>query len=307
MQIKDIEYVAAIADKKSFSAAAEKLFISQSALSQTIKKLEKELGVTLFNRTTTSVKLTAAGELFLSEGSHLLLLNNQLLQHIKNFSEQTQGKLRIGISTFYSTYYLPKILPQHNNLYPNVQIEIIEGISQKLEEQVLSEDVDFSLIPLPLTKAEALEYTVLHQEQILFAMPHTSPLKTYIKHSLSHKDFPFIDLSNARNESFIFLLPEQRFYKAGLQLCETAGFTPRIQYNLSNWDTINALIGCGVGVGFVPEIVTERKIKNIESPIYCRLINQSATRPYVIVYKKNRQFSPEAENFLSMIKTIFTD
>ena len=306
MQLKDIEYVSAVASEKNFSAAAEKLFISQPALSQAIKRLENELGVVLFNRSTSSVQLSSAGELFLAEGETLLRLSHQLKQHMANLAAQKSGSIRIGISTFYSSYYLARILPAFRSLHPGIRISIVEGKSHELESMAIREEVDFSLIPMPLDQPELVRCHILHQEQILFAIPADSPLRSQLHVSMS-MDFPFIDLSCASQEPFIFLHRDQRFYATALRLCQDAGFSPDIACELTNWDAINALIGSGAGVGFVPELVTQRNLKDVPVPIYCRIVNQLVTRPYVIAYKKERELSPAASDFLEFIQALFKE
>ena len=306
MQLKDIEYVSAVASEKNFSAAAEKLFISQPALSQAIKRLENELGVVLFNRSTSSVQLSSAGELFLAEGGTLLRLSHQLKQHMANLAAQKSGSIRIGISTFYSSYYLARILPAFRSLHPGIRISIVEGKSHELESMAVREEVDFSLIPMPLDQPELVRCHILHQEQILFAIPADSPLRSQLHVSMS-MDFPFIDLSCASQEPFIFLHRDQRFYATALRLCQDAGFSPDIVCELTNWDAINALIGSGAGVGFVPELVTQRNLKDVPVPIYCRIVNQLVTRPYVIAYKKERELSPAASDFLEFIQALFKE
>ena len=306
MQLKDIEYVSAVASEKNFSAAAEKLFISQPALSQAIKRLENELGVVLFNRSTSSVQLSSAGEMFLAEGETLLRLSHQLKQHMANLAAQKSGSIRIGISTFYSSYYLARILPAFRSLHPGIRISIVEGKSHELESMAVREEVDFSLIPMPLDQPELVRCHILHQEQILFAIPADSPLRSQLHVSMS-MDFPFIDLSCASQEPFIFLHRDQRFYATALRLCQDAGFSPGIVCELTNWDAINALIGSGAGVGFVPELVTQRNLKDVPVPIYCRIVNQLVTRPYVIAYKKERELSPAASDFLEFIQALFKE
>ena len=306
MQLKDIEYVSAVASEKNFSAAAEKLFISQPALSQAIKRLENELGVVLFNRSTSSVQLSSAGELFLAEGETLLRLSHQLKQHMANLAAQKSGSIRIGISTFYSSYYLARILPAFRSLHPGIRISIVEGKSHELESMAVREEVDFSLIPMPLDQPELVRCHILHQEQILFAIPADSPLRSQLHVSMS-LDFHVIDLSCASQEPFIFLHRDQRFYATALRLCQDAGFSPDIACELTNWDAINALIGSGAGVGFVPELVTQRNLKDVPVPIYCRIVNQLVTRPYVIAYKKERELSPAASDFLEFIQALFKE
>lgn len=302
MNLKDIEYVSMINEEKSFSAASERLFISQPALSLAIKKLEQELGVVLFNRTTSYVELSEAGRLFLTEGKEILRSSHQLKTMMKHLSVRESGNLRIGISTFYSSYYLAQFLPAFHSLHSEIHVSILEGRSHELEKLAVKEEVDFSLIPMPFDHEDLLDYTILNQEQIFFALPSDSPLRSKVRISMG-TDFPFIDLSDVSQEPFIFLRPDQRFYKTAMGLCKEAGFTPKILYELSNWDAIHALIGKGVGVGFVPELVTRHLWKDIPKPIYCKIMNQMASRPYAIAYKKERKLSAAAQTFLSFLES----
>ena len=223
-----------------------------------------------------------------------------------NLAAQKSGSIRIGISTFYSSYYLARILPAFRSLHPGIRISIVEGKSHELESMAVREEVDFSLIPMPLDQPELVRCHILHQEQILFAIPADSPLRSQLHVSMS-MDFPFIDLSCASQEPFIFLHRDQRFYATALRLCQDAGFSPDIVCELTNWDAINALIGSGAGVGFVPELVTQRNLKDVPVPIYCRIVNQLVTRPYVIAYKKERELSPAASDFLEFIQALFKE
>lgn len=303
MQLRDIEYVVTVAQEKSFSKAAEKLFISQPALSQSIKRLEQELGVPLFNRNTNSVRLSSAGELFVTDGTNILNMSKHLKKKMSGIQDLEKGHIRLGISSFYSYYHLVKIIPVFRARYPDIKLEITEDISFQLEQHALDGTVDISLVPLPLAH-DGLDCRIIHHEQILFALPGNSSLIDKLTPALS-SDLPFIDLSLAKDEPFIFLNRKQRFTDMGLQLCKEAGFVPNIIYDSMNWDTVNALIGSGLGVGFVPEIVAERSSGINTSPVYCRIIGLASTRPYAVVSRKGTELSSEAQNFITAAQTVF--
>lgn len=303
MQLKDIEYVAMLASEKNFSAAAAKLFISQPTLSQAIKRLENELNVPLFKRSTNSVNLTSAGELFLADGIEILRQSRQLKKRMEDIVNLKEGQLNLGISTFYSSYYLARIIPVYRTLHPGLKLGIKEDISIKLEEYALDGTVDISMVPLPLTHKE-LEVRILQQEQILFAIPPNSHLTNKLT-SPPSAGYPFIDLSLAKDEPFVYLQNNQRFASMGIELCQRAGFYPKIAYEITNWDAINTLIGCGTGVGFVPEIVCERTLSNTPVPVYCRILGESAVRPYAVVFRKDKLKSPLIKNFINSLTAIF--
>ena len=148
MTFKTIEYVLAVYETGSFSRAAQQLFISQPALSQAIRKTEEELGAAIFVRDTHSVRLTAAGELLVREGRELLAKRNELKTRISGLSAARNDIIRLGISPFYSKYYLPAVLPYFSRYFPSVRLEITEEISVVLEQQVVDGMLDFCFVPL---------------------------------------------------------------------------------------------------------------------------------------------------------------
>ena len=304
MQLKDLEYVDMLAREKKYSSAAAKLFISQPTLSQAIQKLEAELGLALFIRTTKSVELTPAGEIFLKEGREILRQSQNLHQRMEDIASLKRGVLKIGISTFYSSYYLAKIISTFRKLHPGIRLEFTEDISINLEELALNGQVDVSLIPLPLVHTE-MDATILRREQILFAIPAESHLtKLCIPDPLG--GYPSIDLREAREEPFISLRREQRFAARELEICQRAGFTPKIAYEISNWDTINTLIGCGIGVGFVSELVCRKKTDGLQNPVYCQILNENTSRLYAAVYRREQLQKSLIRDFLYTLQTVFS-
>ncbi|RED55753.1 LysR family transcriptional regulator [Cohnella lupini] len=299
MQLRDIQYALTVAKELSFSKAAQKLSISQPALSQCIKKLEIELQAPLFFRENNTVKLTSAGELFVREGKEIINKSSRLTQEISSLANRREENLRFGISPFYSNHYLPRIIPAFSKQYPSVKLDILEKHSAVLEELILQDEVDFCLIPLPIAHKE-IEYQHVYLEQILLAIPKSHELNGNLTPAMS-VGLPFIDLRMVRNEPFIFLKMEQKFTPMGHRLCNEAGFTPHIVFETMNWDTVNALVATGMGVGFVPEILigstTER-----QQPTYCRIMAENTTRSYVAAYKKGRSLSIAAQNFIRIAK-----
>lgn len=295
MQLRDIQYVLEVAKELSFSKAAQKLSISQPALSQCIKKLEQQLKTPLFFRENNTLKLTTAGELFVKEGSEIMSRSMLLTKEITAIAEKREENLRIGISPFYSNHYLPGIIPAFRREHPSVKLDIIEHYSVNLEEMVASDELDFCMIPLPFIHRD-IEQLPIYQEQILLAIPHNHELHAQLPPAKSG-GLPFIDLRLARNESFIFLKPEQKFASMGYRLCEEAGFTPQILFETMNWDTVNSLVATGMGVGFVPEILIGKGVA-AEPPTYCRIMAENTTRSYVVAYKKGRSLSVTAKHFI---------
>ena len=158
MQLRDIQYVVTLAETLNFSKAAKALFISQPALSQSIRRLEDELGVTLFSRRNNAVELTRAGELFLEDGQKILQLSSHLKRQMEDIQKLKQGKLCIGITSLFGRFYFPKIYQVFRKLYPGVEILISEDTSENLEALILRGKIEFAILPLPLLMKSVLRF-----------------------------------------------------------------------------------------------------------------------------------------------------
>lgn len=305
MQFKDLLYTTTIAREESFSRAAQKLFVSQPALSQAVARLERELGQKLFIREGNRIRLTTIGKIFVTDGAEILRLSEQLEKKLTDMADQQKRELRLGISSFYSEHYLGKILPAFRALYPYIELRLLEDVSYNLEEHVLSGAVDFCMVPLPL--AHELDYQVLHVEEIFFAVPPETDL-TGRSFSQEDQQIPLVNLQAFASEPFISL-KKQRFAEMGLDLCREAGFEPNILYETTNWNTVSALISNGMGVGFLPGIMTGHLPPNVSGgPLFCRITRRAKiTRLYVAAYKKGSQLSATAQNFIRISQETLAD
>ena len=129
MDYKQYDYILTVAEEKSISKAAKKLFISQPSLSQYINRIEKHLGVNLFDRSTTPLELTYEGELFIETALKIKQLNEQLKKKFDDITELKSGRLNIGLTPSKANNPLPIILPCFKKNYPNIELIITEASS----------------------------------------------------------------------------------------------------------------------------------------------------------------------------------
>ena len=172
MDLKMLSYIIAVSEEKTISQAARSLFISQPALSQSIKKAEDELGVKLFTRMGNTLALTSSGEVVVQEGRKLLQGREYLLTRLARLAEKHREVLRFGVSPFYSKYYLPGVYTYYARHLPDIKLEIIEKISVELEEDVVRGDLDFCFVPAYPARPE-LTYRTVSIEEILLGVPPT--------------------------------------------------------------------------------------------------------------------------------------
>lgn len=297
MTFKTIEYVIAVHETGSFSRAAQRLFISQPALSQAIAKAERNLGVEFFMRDTHTVRLTAAGELLVREGRELLRQRDELSTRISGLSAARNETIRLGISPFYSKYYLPAVIPYFSHYFPSVRLEITEEISVVLEQQVIDGLLDLCFVPLR-PQNPRLCYEVIHVEEILLAVPRSSPLAA---HAMPSPGLPYIDLKLFENEPFIGLKSIQKFNDMSAAMCAQAGFKPHVVYETLNWDNVNLLVASGLGVGFVPDVLLSR-LPLEQGPQYYHLLGLDALRPYAVACKKGTELSPLSRQLVEIFR-----
>ncbi len=295
MELRQLQYAIQIAIERNFSRAAEKLHIAQPSLSQQLSKLEKEIGVLLFQRTTNSVELTHAGSLFVEKSQKILDMVEQLKQEMEDISQMKKGKLVVGSMPITGSTILPLVLPVFQKAYPDIEINLIEETSDNLETLTTSGKTDISLLSLPL-KDDSLMYETLLEEEIVIAVPP--------QHPFSSRKEP-IQLKELAQERFIALKKGQGFHKLTMDLCMQAGFTPNIVFESSNMETVQSLVAAGMGIAFVPNMVSKR-IWGELTPVHLSL-NDKPYRTLVIAYRKGRYLSKAAEAFIgTMRKTILS-
>ncbi|MCY9402460.1 LysR family transcriptional regulator, partial [Bacillus haynesii] len=149
MDIKVMEYAAEIARRQSFTKAAEHLHIAQPSLSQQIKKLEAELGLTLFHRSHGSVTLTPHGRRFIEKAEDIIRSRDDMLPDDQERSQGLGHKLSIGIPAVTGRYIFPPLLKQFLARYPHVEVQLVEKDPVSLEEMTAKGEVDLSVLSLP--------------------------------------------------------------------------------------------------------------------------------------------------------------
>ena len=144
MDIREISYIIAIADKQSITAAAASLFISQPALSQALRRMEAEAGCKLFVRSGNMTVPTEAGRLLVERGRLILNARDKMLSDVRGVADGRHKTLRFGISPFYSKYYLPDVFRYYVQNLPGVKLEVVEKSSLDLERMVIEDELSFS-------------------------------------------------------------------------------------------------------------------------------------------------------------------
>jgi len=274
MTQKELLYITAIAETKSISKAAEKLFVAQPSLSYSLQRLEKDLGVELFKRTSEGLRPTLAGEYYIQTAQEILHSYRKMETKISWLNEMKVGHLVVGTTAFLGSVILPPIFQKFNSLYPCIKIEIVEDVSQNIEAGMLKGDIDIGIFHTPVN-TNAIHCDILVREFFLLAVPPQDVLNEagYIKKKSTRK---YMDLRLTNQKDYILTTYAQRTRQRCNAIFSKAGVTPQIKYLTKSIQTATRMSGSGLGYTLVPES-------------YSRLFNQEAMPNF---YYIENEFSP---------------
>lgn len=265
MNTKFLEYFLCITKHKSISKAAQKLFISQPTLSQHIQKLEKDMGVEIFDRTSTPLSLTYAGEKLLKYAEEILDLEDQLFKEMNDISGFCKGIITIGISPMHGNNLLPQILPEYKEMYPNIEIILIEENAQKLEILADRGALDIIISNLPIQNTN-LDYEMLCLDQILLAIPENL-LPEHVEKIESDSKMIFlndrIDINLIKNHEFLLLREGHRIRQVSDNLFDSTGLKPKIFLESRSVETLHRLTSLGMGITFI----SKKYVRSLEASI----------------------------------------
>jgi len=249
IDLKQLRYFLAVAEEKSFSRAAERLHISQPPLSQQIMKLESELGVRLFARTTRTFELTVAGKALMSEASELLGKMRMTIDTIRQIDRGEVGRLRVGIVGSAMWGPIPSLLEEFQTKYPQVTWTLHEMGPTLQYEALRAKQIDVGFWREPKLDEDDLKQDNLRQElcfreNVCVAVNEHHPLAK----------MEAIELVDIANEPMLTLaLDRSAFPRYLIQCCVKAGFQPTIFQEASEPQTLLAMVGAGLGVALLPE------------------------------------------------------
>jgi DNA-binding transcriptional LysR family regulator len=249
IDLKQLKYFLAVAEEKSFSRAAERLHISQPPLSQQIMKLESELGVRLFARTTRTFELTVAGKALMSEASDLLGKMRMTIDTIRQIDRGEVGRLRVGIVGSAMWGPIPSLLEEFQTKYPRVTWTIHELGPTLQYEALRAKQVDVGFWREPKLDEDDLKQDNLRQE-LCFRENVCVAINEH--HRLAKQDA--LELTDIAEEPMLTLaLDKSAFPRYLIQCCVKAGFQPAIFQEASEPQTLLAMVGAGLGVALMPE------------------------------------------------------
>lgn len=254
MNFTTLRYFLATAEELNITRAASRLYISQQALSGHISKLEKELGVALFDRSP-SLTLTYAGRQLQTYAARAVNIERQIYQMAGDAKNDRQGELRVGISHTCGRAILPSILPQFRREHPLVDLILREDTSSAMEQAMRRGELDLMIDFTPI-ELDGAEYEKLIEERLFLVVPEVMLEANYgaCREAVSSECLRELDISLFARFPFILLRRGNRVRSMVDQYMRRMGFEPNIILETENVETAMALAEKGMGVTAYPEL-----------------------------------------------------
>ena len=299
MNTKQLQYVLILAREGSFSKAADVLNISQPSLSQYIKKIEKEVGLDLFDRSSGDVRLTDAGRVYIEAGQKILNIEHQMENSFNDLSVFKTGSLIIGTTPFRAASIMPMIAKQFQVVHPGMHLVIRENTTSELPEGIERGEYDLALSLKPV---EGKRFTIekVLEEELLLAVP--AHYDQFAAASLPDRKYPAIKAKEIDKRSFIRLTDTQFMQRQLDDLCLNYGLSIQTAAIVKSLEAQIEFVKAGVGMALVPSGI-ELFCKD-DSVRFYSFEDPLPKREVVVMWRKDRRLSKAAEDLKTVIKTI---
>ena len=287
MQFHQLRYFCAVARTGNFTRAAQQERIAQPSLSQQVRKLEEELGSTLFDRLGRTVRLTQLGAAFLPRAEAILRQVANATAEIQEMAGADRGKLVIGSIPTIAPYFLPPHLASFARKFPHIQVSVVEEVTSELLNQLQHGVIDLAVLALPVPAPHYL-CQELFRERLYLAVPYG--------HHLAAQGTA--NLKQIVNDPFLLLKEGHCFRDNTLSACGKARLQPNVVFESGQFATILAMVSAGTGVSVVPQMAIEPR----EGCCFIPLADEGAYRRIGIVQLKQHFRSRVHSAFLKHLQ-----
>ncbi|MBM3826265.1 MAG: LysR family transcriptional regulator [Verrucomicrobia bacterium] len=284
MDIYQLEYFAEACRQRSFARAAARLRLAPAALSEQMRRLEEEMGTSLFSRGRRETVPTAAGTLLLRHAESLLVAAEGARRAVRDLAGLRGGRLMVASIPSAAACLLPRAVAGFRRAHSEVDLAVLEGTSEQCVGWVESGSVELALVQ-SANRPRGLESRALVEEDFVALVPcaHAAATKGQVT------------LASLRDEGFVTY--RGRVRETAFEACRRAGFEPRVVCESGDLGTVGSLVAAGLGVSLLPEMAAAR------TGTGCRTLRISGrpVRRTVVVLRRRGLASAAAEAFLSLL------
>lgn len=308
--LKNMNYVYAVYENKSFSKAAEELYISQPALSAAIKKVEEEIGLPIFDRSSTPLQLTPAGEYYIESIEKIMKIEKEMEIQFNGLLGNNRGTINVGGASFFCAYTLPAIVQEFKLEYPDYTVNLLEANADDLMKCLRSGIVDI-IIDVEKRDPKVFDSYVWAEEKIVLAVPAGYEVNNKLeKYRLTFEDvasgqylnekYPKVSLKEFEHENFLLLKKGNDMHQRSLKMCKKAGFAPKVSMYLDQLLTSYYIACNGKGITFVRAGVT-RYLEETNKLFFYKIEDESSYRNIMLYYKKSQPLSKAGKDFIKFL------
>lgn len=291
MEINQLEVLVAVARERSFSRAADVLGRTQPAVSQSIKRLEREMGEVLFDRSSKDGTPTDAGQILIEYATQILNLCQGAERAVKELRDVKYGKIVLSANEHTVFAVLP-IIAEFQRRHPLVKIEVRRGVASRIPEEIASREVELGVLSFK-PKDPALNSMAIRADDLVLIVPPSHKFA-----SLSE-----VSIRQLNGEKFIAHNARSPYRQHVIEAFERHDTRLEISVELPSLEAIKRLVEAEVGIALVPRLTVAPEIKS-KQLVAVDVHELKLTRKLNIVYRKNATLSHAAREFLAVAKSI---
>lgn len=252
MQFRELEYIVKLAEERNLTRAAEKLFITPSALIQQLCNLEKDVGTPLFFRSRNGWTPTKAGEVYLSAAATILHIRRETYKQLQDIVTNQKGFLSIGFPPERGATMFTSVYPAFHQKYPNVTINIHEISVRQQQSMISTGELDIGFMTLCKNQQTDDEYLLIKHEELVLAVPDQHPICRDARPA-SDRQFPVLDYTALRYEPFAQMYKGSTVRKFVEDIFRRANFHPVVLFETARAMTILEMVAAKMCCGVVPD------------------------------------------------------
>ena len=303
MDLKQIEYIVKIDDEHSITRAAEKLFVTQSALNPQLLRLEKELGAPLFHRSKVDMRPTEIGQVYLDNAREILRIKQRTYNLINDMTDAKKGRLSIGFTPGRGSEMFTHVYPSFHQAYPNVIVEPHELSVHRQQQMISQGNLDIGFQTLSERQRTDSEYIKLGEEEIFLLVPSIHPAAEQLAATqTASAPFPIANLTLFQYEPFVLMYKESTIRAITDEIFRKSGFTPNVLFETASNNTVLSMIEANLCCGVVPEYYVRRLPKGIS----CFAFPTHPSWDIAANYRKNGYLSEAAKYFIELVRNFWT-
>lgn len=297
------EYILCVAEYGSLLKASEKLYITPSALSKYISKVEEEVGVPLFDRIGKKFVLTYAGKRYLDWLKKMSQLQKEMDDELRDIVSSTRGLIRLGVQMSGVGYLVNDVLPRFYEQYPGIKIELYEDTSNGLKKLLDDNLLDFAIIS-ENQKNENLSYNFLANNHRVLVVPADHFLFQY---AVTKQGFfyPWVDFSLLKNERFIAPFKNQETYHFFEQIPREYGFSPNIILQTRDFGTMIQCVEKRIGITITMDQIIKANCRSMDVHLLSFGKSCEKETKLQIYYQKKHYISAAASTLIHLIQSAY--